>query len=474
MGESFNLLDERWLPIIWKNGTPGKVGIREALLQAGKIRQIAASNPMDRVAIVRFLLAVLYWCKGNPPDSGSATPEDGLQSGWFTRLEANRDRFNLLGDGTRFLQDRNAQRRRAATDLIQEVPTGNNFWHFRHSTDEFEGLCPACCATGLLRLPLFCVSGLPDLKAGINGTPPVYVVPWGTSLLETLKANWTPCGNLGDPAWIDPAIRPAHDQDVPLLTGLTLLSRRVWLHVPTPPPGPCICCGAKEPTLIRTCEFQSAGEQRNDHWNDPHAVYITEAPRKAARAADLTRAGRFSMDRPWPDLLANIIETGKFADGNNAVCILLVGFATDKAKNIDVWERTLWIPARGTMQPNAALLIHRWQKESSILKRRLQRVHEKISGRKHVEIPPMLAAIRPQVEDRVSAMAGELLSGSDAIWEQAAGEYRTMMGAVAKSLSPGFTVSAVARRRQIESVAPNMRAVAETGKKLPRAKGGNK
>ncbi len=472
MADSFNLLDQPWLPIIRNDGTSGKVGIREAFSQAGKIRQIAASNPMDRIAILRFLLALLYWCKGSPPDSDDAPAADGFPSGWFARLNTNEECFNLLGDGTRFLQDRSAKRRRATTDLIQEVPTGNNFWHFRHSTDELEGLCPACCALGLLRLPLFSVSGLPDLKAGINGTPPVYLAPWGTSLFETLKANWVPCANLGEPSWSDPAIRPTRGQEVPLLTGLTLLSRRVWLHAPAPPPGPCIGCGAKESALIRICEFESAGEQKNDLWNDPHVLYISEEPRKAARASDLTRLGRFFMDRPWPDLFADIIETGKFVHSKNAACILVVGFATDKAKNIDVWERTVCMPSSGTMQGTAALLMHRWQKEASGLARKLRPPREKKPDREHPEIPAMLAAIRPQVEDRVSALTVELLSGNGAIWEQAAGEYRPMMAAIAKSLSPGFTSSALVWRKQIESAAPKMQGTTETGKNAARTKRG--
>jgi hypothetical protein len=58
--ENYNLLVEDWIPILWTNGKFGRVGIREALTQAGRIRQIAASNPMDRVSIVRFLLTLLY------------------------------------------------------------------------------------------------------------------------------------------------------------------------------------------------------------------------------------------------------------------------------------------------------------------------------------------------------------------------------------------------------------------------------
>ncbi len=48
---NYNLLKESWIPVLWKNGNSSRVGIIEALTHAGRIRQIAASNPMDRVAI---------------------------------------------------------------------------------------------------------------------------------------------------------------------------------------------------------------------------------------------------------------------------------------------------------------------------------------------------------------------------------------------------------------------------------------
>ena len=98
----YNLLEEKWIPVLWKDGHSSRVGIIEALTQAGRIRQIAASNPMDRLAILRFLLALLYWCKGNPPDdkdSISSFPPD-----WFKKLDENKDCFNLLGEGKRFYQ----------------------------------------------------------------------------------------------------------------------------------------------------------------------------------------------------------------------------------------------------------------------------------------------------------------------------------------------------------------------------------
>jgi CRISPR type I-E-associated protein CasA/Cse1 len=461
---NYSLLVEPWIPVLWSDGKCGRVGINDALVRASCIRQIAASNPMDRVAIVRFLLALLYWCKGNPPDKGSAITGSAFPAEWFSKLDDNKDCFNLLGEGRRFYQDRDAQRSRAATDLIQEIPTGNNFWHFRHSIDQEDGLCPACCAMGLLRLPLFSVSGLPDLKSGINGTPPLYVVPCGRSLLETLQANWATYTDLGEPTWVRPDIRITPGQDVPLLTGLTLLSRRVWLH-DLEQPGSCVGCGA-ETALIRKCMFQSAGAQKNDRWNDPHVVYSEEMPRKASKAADLTAAGKFRMDRPWPYLLAGIAKTGKFAPWDKPTSLMVVGFATDQAKNIDVWERNLAVPSTESTQGTAASLMQQWHREGGWLEKRIAR--SKIAG------AAAIAAVRPHVEGRVSARAGELMAGTDEAWDRAAAEYRPMMEAIARSLSPGFTTAAVQRRREIADVLPDMRPRTESAKKPGRKKGGER
>ena len=46
---NFNLLDERWIPVLYRDGRGERVGIRKAFEDAGSIRQTAAANPMDRV-----------------------------------------------------------------------------------------------------------------------------------------------------------------------------------------------------------------------------------------------------------------------------------------------------------------------------------------------------------------------------------------------------------------------------------------
>jgi hypothetical protein len=46
MEEAVNchLLEENWIPVFWNNGNGGRVGIRAALAEAGRIRQVAASG----------------------------------------------------------------------------------------------------------------------------------------------------------------------------------------------------------------------------------------------------------------------------------------------------------------------------------------------------------------------------------------------------------------------------------------------
>ena len=101
---SFNLLEEGFIPIMWSDGRPDRTGIRTALTEAGRIRQIAGSNPMDRVALMRLLLAILYWCKGDAPaqeQKDEIARTGRFPVGWLARIGDHRECFNLFGEGLR-------------------------------------------------------------------------------------------------------------------------------------------------------------------------------------------------------------------------------------------------------------------------------------------------------------------------------------------------------------------------------------
>jgi hypothetical protein len=487
---TYNLLDAEWIPVLYHNGDWKRVGIRKALEDAGRIRQIAATNPMDRVAILRFLLAVLYWCKGNPPEQADAIMLRSFPPDWFSKLDDNRDCFNMLGDGKRFYQD-NALRRIPAEHttnyLMHEVPSGTNKWHFRHSTDKVNGLCPACCAMGLVRLPVFATSGGKGMtrdsgkSPGINSKPPLYFLQVGISLAATLWFSWHKTNlEIGTPEWETPNLQLPSKGEVPLMTGLTWLARRVWLDNPDDTESACISCGIKS-RVIRRCVFDGKGSSKTEGriWRDPQVIYVTSHKGDviSLHAGDALGASDAAAGQ-WARIAMAMLQQQGTRDcvaGNDGGDTSVVGFSTvQNDKYLEAIDCSVPFPCSSHEIEESVEKLERWQKEGSSLVRRVRPPKEKGASRKHVEIPPVLDAIRPHVESRVSAKVRELLAGGDTAWQEAAKEYGPMMDAIAQSLSPGFTTAAVERRKQIASAIPDMRPRTKTAQKQGRKRGGDK
>jgi hypothetical protein len=463
----YDLLSERWIPVLRLDGRWERVGIVEAMREAGSIREIAASNPMDRVALLRFLLAVLYWCRGNPQaeDKDRILADGKFPEGWFGKLEERRECFDLLGDGKRFYQNevyKAEEPKHTVNYLIHEVPSGSNKWHFRHTTDHVSGLCLGCCAMGLIRLPVFATSGGKGMSAttgkspGINSKPPLYVVPVGKTLAETLLLSWrTTQFELGTPEWETPGNRLPQKGEVPLLVGLTWLPRSVWLGDLEESESVCGCCGRKD-RLVRQCVFDGKGTSKTEGriWHDPHVVYDTTNDDKTMSLQTGDALGRTdAASNHWARTMGGIVREQGSGVGPT---LWVVGFST--VQNDKYLEATEWlVPGSCSPQENqdCAAKLERWQKESATLARKARPV-AKSSSLHYVEIGAAVDTIRPDVEAKVSARVGELLTGDNQAWARAACEYRPMMEAVAGALAPGFTTRALRRRTEISDAVPNM------------------
>ncbi len=239
----FNLLSEKWIPVLRHDGTFERIGIRTALCEAGSIRQIAASNPMDRVALLRFLLAVLMWCKDDAKSALASLSETsvGIPRDWLPKLANHEAAFNLLGDDTRFYQDPTLkdQPSRPIADLLAEFPGAYSVNHIRHVVhDGSYGFCPACCALGILRLSVWAPANA-SYPASVNPGSAAYAIAEGENLLLTLGANLPKVTAQADQApWLLTTPPDAPDA----VANLAWRPRKLWLNV-AGEQGSCANCG---------------------------------------------------------------------------------------------------------------------------------------------------------------------------------------------------------------------------------------
>lgn len=322
---NYNLVTEPWIPVLFHNGVVKSLGIKETFLQAHGIRQIAATNPMDRLAVIRFVLAILYWCKGNPVDVVGGFPPD-----WFDKLDDNREMFELFGERRRFYQYRNNQEveKKSVNYLLHENPTGTNCWHFKHTLDGKCGLCAACCALGLVRMPVFTTSGGRGHSPGINAKPPVYGIPTGPSLFDTLRLLWKQVDATGIPMWESPGMQLP--KTVPILTGLTWFPKQIWLDHPSIT-GHCVNCGELAPLVI-SIVYEGIGSIKDNEtdWTDPHVIYTLDAKKKRI---PLTMKGLLleshdHIEKKWGEAISMSSNP-----------MWLVALSSKKTKCFDITER---------------------------------------------------------------------------------------------------------------------------------------
>ena len=299
--ESFNLLVDPWIPVLWRNGSAAKVGIRDALVRAGRIRQIAASNPLDNVAIVRFLLAILVWCKPtlSAEERQQLAQASGIPDQWLANLGLPGQPlpvFELLGEGPRFYQEspdpQVSGKSRPIGALLFEFPTDTKIAHFRHVRDFQYGLCLACCALGIVRCCAFANYAGSGYTAGINGPVPAYRLLEGANLLENLLLNWPE--NLPGrrkPPWLEHSAPKETELDAMTVFGWR--SRRLWLEEPEGQ-GICSYCGERQARLIKRLRitggwkppFKTTGREKKFWTRDPHLILLDTASEVADDAGD--------------------------------------------------------------------------------------------------------------------------------------------------------------------------------------------
>lgn len=299
---TFDLWRDPWIRVQDATSRTALLGLGETLRNAHQWRALADPSPLVVVGVHRLLVAILQDALRPEKDADLAAlwqsgrlPEEPLAA--FERAYA--DRFDLFSEDQPFLQSADLGLAQEKGDNVKTVlylhpdwPAGSEATHYRHGQDADVALCPACVAAGLVTQPAFATSGGSGIKPSINGVPPLYVLPQGATLAESLIAS------LITPPWQPEAADRDQDQVwwrhapvvgfkderqyVGYLHSLTFPARQVRLH-PTPAQGQtCSRCGADPWQMVRTMVY-NMGESRAggaDFWRDPFAAY---KPRRSGK-----------------------------------------------------------------------------------------------------------------------------------------------------------------------------------------------
>ena len=98
-----NLTTDAWIPIIWNDGKPGTVSLREAYERGREIQDLAL-RPHERISVMRLLICIAQAALDGPKDEDDwKACRPRLAPAAVEYLGRRRQAFELFGAGQRFL-----------------------------------------------------------------------------------------------------------------------------------------------------------------------------------------------------------------------------------------------------------------------------------------------------------------------------------------------------------------------------------
>ena len=205
---SYNLLSERWIPVVWSNDAAKpnepKVGIREALDRSNEIRCISHTSPFIEFGLYRLLITIVL----DAFIVADARPTVGkmralLREGQFDAQVLNEyfdedecgEGFDLWSTNLPFLQPKVGNDSGKKPDpksivtLFAAIPSGTNVTHWHHYREDEAAFTEDIAAQLLTTVSPFNFKVKPGEARTIVGDPPLYALVLGQSLFETIILN---------------------------------------------------------------------------------------------------------------------------------------------------------------------------------------------------------------------------------------------------------------------------------------------
>jgi len=373
-----NLTTDVWIPIVWNDGKPGTVSVREAFERGHEIQDLAV-RPHERIALMRLLICIAQAALDGPADYDDwKACRPRLVSSALEYLNRWRHAFELFGDGQRFLQVANLKQPttesygddegNSTSKLDLALATGNNTTLFDNAGGSERTFTSGELALMLMTFQCFspggrigvalwkghetsgkgssdhapCLAGgmLHALLRGENLVASVYKNLLTKHQAEQLfgKDSW------GRPVWELMPQRLADAEAVrnstrTYLGRLVPLTRAIWL-----------ADDCQSLILANGLEYGSYA----DGWREPMATIVT---RKISGRVDEPVVLRASIEEaPWRELYALTVKAvsqkpggpvalQNISEDEQAFDLWVGGLVANKAKPVDTAESVFHIPA---------------------------------------------------------------------------------------------------------------------------------
>jgi CRISPR system Cascade subunit CasA len=193
---SFNLVEERWIPVVDKDWSRSEVSLRELFQRWRAVREIQADNPPTTLAMHRVLLAILHRAYQGPKNVDhweEIQQDDGEKA--IAYLNQQRDRFDLFHPEYPFMQDVSIDEKDAGEVYLASVLHGNNTSTVFCHENQWSGssLTIPEAARLVLRMHNFDTggrkTGATDSAAVLPMMDAANVLVRGSTLCETLLLN---------------------------------------------------------------------------------------------------------------------------------------------------------------------------------------------------------------------------------------------------------------------------------------------
>jgi len=271
-----NLVNDPWIPVLSLKNEFSFMSIRDVFKYAHEIKCIKSRFLGDYIAGVRFLTSFLIWYDEEIDLENLNKP---FSENLLNKLERDKDKFNLFGED-RFYQipfEEKNVKSVSVSKIFPDIPSATNvLWHEK-VFDEEAVYSPEACALAIIRTHSYLQGegeGRGGRKPGICGNNPIFVLPEGRNLSETLRfyqKEFTE-KEKGIPFWIEK--KQFIPEDVkkdwspPPCFGLTWFPRKIYLLEEKPKEGE-ICTYWKtklKDVCVRKIYFSMYGNKFEYTW----------------------------------------------------------------------------------------------------------------------------------------------------------------------------------------------------------------